>query len=145
MGVIAAGPAEVPTGGPPAGLLLDTHALIWWWTDDPRLTPPARAAIADPARVAHVSAASAWELATKHRLGKWPEAGVVLDQFDDLLRRSRFAALPITPAEARTAGALDWAHRDPFDRMLLAQAAALGLALVSGDAAFSGRGIARIW
>ena len=145
MGVIAAGPAGVPTGGSPVGLLLDTHALIWWWTDDPRLTPPARAAIADPARVAHVSAASAWELATKHRLGKWPEAGVVLDQFDDLLRRSRFAALPITPAEARTAGALDWAHRDPFDRMLLAQAAALGLALVSGDAAFSGRGIVRIW
>ena len=145
MGVIAAGPAGFPTGGPPTGLLLDTHALIWWWTDDPRLTKPARAAIADPARVAHVSAASAWELATKHRLGIWPEAAAVLDQFDDLLRRSRFAALPITPAEARTDGALDWAHRDPFDRMLLAQAAALGLALVSGDAAFSGRGIARIW
>ena len=151
--MIAAGPAGAPTGAPtgapivapPAGLLLDTHALIWWWTDDPRLTPPARAAIADPARVAHVSAASAWELATKHRLGKWPEAAAVLDQFDDLLRRSRFAALPITPAEARTAGALYWAHRDPFDRMLLAQATALGLALVSGDAAFAGRGIARIW
>ena len=151
--MIAAGPAGAPTGAPTgapigaplAGLLLDTHALIWWWTDDPRLTPPARAAIADPARVAHVSAASAWELATKHRLGKWPEAAAVLDQFDDLLRRSRFAALPITPAEARTAGALDWAHRDPFDRMLLAQATALGLALVSGDAAFAGRGIARIW
>ena len=151
--MIAAGPAGAPTGAPtgapivapPAGLLLDTHALIWWWTDDPRLTPPARAAIADPARVAHVSAASAWELATKHRLGKWPEAAAVLDQFDDLLRRSRFAALPITPAEARTAGALDWAHRDPFDRMLLAQATALGLALVSGDAAFAGQGVARIW
>ena len=84
-------------------------------------------------------------LATKHRLGKWPAAAAVLDQFDDLLRRSRFAALPITPAEARTAGALDWAHRDPFDRMLLAQATALGLALVSGDAAFAGRGVARIW
>ena len=76
--MIAAGPAGAPTGAPTgapigaplAGLLLDTHALIWWWTDDPRLTPPARAAIADPARVAHVSAASAWELATKHRLGK---------------------------------------------------------------------------
>ncbi|MGC8476232.1 MAG: type II toxin-antitoxin system VapC family toxin [Acetobacteraceae bacterium] len=141
MGVIAGGLGP----GAATGLLLDTHALIWWWTDDPRLPAPARAVIADPARVVHVSAASAWELATKHRLGKWPEAASVLDQFDDLLRRSRFAPLPITPAEARTAGALDWAHRDPFDRMLLAQATALGLALVSGDAAFAGRGVARIW
>ncbi len=127
------------------GLLLDTHALVWWWTDDPRLTAAARDAIAAPDRLVLVSAVSAWELATKHRLGKWPEVATILDRFDDLLRRSRFAPLPITPAEARAAGALDWAHRDPFDRMLRAQAAAQDLALVSGDTAFAGQGIALVW
>ena len=126
-------------------LLLDTHALVWWWTDDPRLPAAARAAIAVPDRQVMVSAASAWEIATKHRLGKWPEVTVLVEQFDALLDRSRFTPLAITPSEARLAGTLDWAHRDPFDRMLLAQARAQSLPLVSGDAAFAGQGIAVIW
>ncbi len=126
-------------------LLLDTHALVWWWTDDRRLTPAARAAIADPANTVLVSAASAWELATKHRLGKWDAAGPLVEGFDALLRRSRFAPLPITATEARLAGGMDWAHRDPFDRMLLAQARDQGMALVSGDAVFQGCDVPVVW
>ena len=128
-----------------ARLLLDTHALVWWWTDDRRLTARARAAIADPARQVLVSAASAWEIATKHRLGKWDSVAALVAGFEDLLRRSRFAALPITPADALAAGALDWAHRDPFDRLLLAQARAQAVPLVSGDEAFRGQDIPVIW
>ncbi len=128
-----------------ARLLLDTHALVWWWTDDRRLTGPARAAIAAPGHQVLVSAASAWEIATKHRLGKWDSVAALVAGFEDFLRRSRFAALPITPADALAAGALDWAHRDPFDRMLLAQARAQAVPLVSGDEAFRGQDIAVIW
>ncbi len=125
-------------------LLLDTHALVWWWTDDRRLTA-ARAAIAAPANVVLVSAASAWEIATKHRLGKWEEVALLLEGFDDLLRRSRFVSLPITPTQARLAGAMDWAHRDPFDRMLLALTRDQGMSLVSGDAVFQGCGVPVVW
>ena len=135
MGV-AAGPARV---------LLDTHALVWWWTDDRRLPASARAAIADPATQVLVSAASAWEIATKHRLGKWQEVAPLVAEFDDLLRRSRFVPLPITAVEARTAGAMDWAHRDPFDRILFAQSRARAAPLVTGDAVFHGQDLAVIW
>lgn len=103
-------------------LLLDTHALVWWWTDDKRLPAVARSAIASSDNAVLVSAASAWEIATKHRLGKWPEVAALLEGFDTSLRRSRFTSLPITHKHARLAGTLDGEHRDPFDRMLLAQA-----------------------
>jgi PIN domain nuclease of toxin-antitoxin system len=126
-------------------LLLDTHALVWWWTDDRRLPAAARAAIAAPENVVLISAASAWELATKHRLGKWAEVAPLVDGFDELLRRSRFAPLPITPGQARRAGAMDWAHRDPFDRMLLAQARDQLVPLVSGDAVFQDCDVSVIW
>jgi len=139
---VGVAPPPAPGG---ARLLLDTHALVWWWTDDRRLTGPARAAIAAPGHQVLVSAASAWEIATKHRLGKWDSVAALVAGFEDFLRRSRFAALPITPADALAAGALDWAHRDPFDRLLLAQARAQAVPLVSGDEAFRGQDIAVIW
>jgi PIN domain nuclease of toxin-antitoxin system len=126
-------------------LLLDTHALVWWWTDDPRLPRAAREAIAEPDNLVLVSAASAWEIATKHRLGKWTAVAPLVEGFAELLRRSRFAALPITGAQALLAGTLDWAHRDPFDRMLLAQARDQAASLVSGDAVFQGCDVAVIW
>jgi PIN domain nuclease of toxin-antitoxin system len=140
MGVTAGG---VTPGG--TRLLLDTHALVWWWTDDRRLPAAARAAIAAPDNVVLVSAASAWELATKHRQGKWIEVAPLVEEFDDLLRRSRFAPLPITPTQARLAGSLDWSHRDPFDRMLLAQARDQAIPLVTGDAVFHGCEHPVIW
>ena len=126
-------------------LLLDTHALVWWWTDDPRLPAAARAAIAAPATTVLVSAASVWEIATKHRLGKWAEVAPLLDGFETLVRRSRFTPLPVTLGQARAAGSLPGPHRDPFDRMLIAQAADQQTPLVSGDPVFASYGIAVIW
>lgn len=126
-------------------LLLDTHTLVWWWTDDRRLPAPARAAIAHPDSTVHVSAASMWEIATKYRLGKWPEVGSLLDKFDATMRRSRFIPLPVSMEHARLAGGLDHPHRDPFDRMLAAQARHDGSALVSGDAVFAELGVDIVW
>ena len=73
-------------------LLLDTHALVWWWTNDPRLPARARAVIADPVNKVFVSAVSAWEIATKHRVGKWPEVEQLIAEYGSMLRRSRFQA-----------------------------------------------------
>ncbi len=126
-------------------ILLDTHALVWWWLDDRRLPGPARAAIAMPANRVHVSAASAWEIATKFRLGKWPDVERLLDGFDSHIRRSRFLPVAITPAHARAAGVLDTPHRDPFDRMLAAQAVAEGMAIITGDAVFAALVPSVIW
>ena len=128
-----------------AKLLLDTHALVWWWTDDCRLPQAARQAIADPATMVLVSAASAWEIATKQRLGKWPEVDRLVTEFEALIRRSRFAALSITHAHAQAAGALAGPHRDPFDRMLLAQSKIEDAAIVSADAVFAGYGVPVVW
>lgn len=126
-------------------LLLDTHALVWWWTDDRRLPDKARAAIAAPANTILVSAASMWEIATKHRLGKWPEVGALIAQFDSSLRRSRFVPLMVTIEHARLAGGLDHPHRDPFDRMLAAQAIADDASVVSGDSVFASLGVGVVW
>jgi len=123
-------------------LLLDTHALVWWWTDDPR---QAREAIAATDNSVFVSAATGWEIATKHRLGKWPEVARLLDGFDPHLRRSRFAALPIAIEHARLAGLLDTPHCDPFDHMLAAQARHEDMTIVSGDPFFPSMTATIVW
>ena len=125
--------------------LLDTHALVWWWIDDPRLPAAARNLISDPDTAVLVSAASAWEIATKHRLGKWPEPEQLLGGFEDLLRQSRFADLPITVAHARMAGTLAGEHRDPFDRMIMAQSRIENLTVLTGDPVFAQYGVPVIW
>ena len=126
-------------------LLLDTHAVVWWWTDDPRIPAAARAAIADPANIVYVSAVSAWEIATKNRSGKWPGVEQIVDDFSALLRKSRFQALPVSVDHARLAGTFDSPHRDPFDRMLMAQSTEEKAALVSADTVFRGMGAELIW
>jgi PIN domain nuclease of toxin-antitoxin system len=126
-------------------LLLDTHALVWWWADDRQLPTVARAAIADPANAILVSAASAWEIATKHRVGKWPEVAPIVDQFLSLVLRSRFMVLSISAAHALAAGALEGPHRDPFDRMLIAQARDAADGIVSADSVFRTYGANVIW
>jgi PIN domain nuclease of toxin-antitoxin system len=126
-------------------LLLDTHALVWWWTDDARLPASARAAIADPGNMVHVSAVSAWEIATKHRVGKWPEVDRLIAEYAMLLRRSRFSALSISTEHAHRAGGLPGPHRDPFDRMLIAQAGLEAMPIVTADAVFGAYGAATIW
>lgn len=126
-------------------LLLDTHALIWWWTDDGRLPQAARRVIADPANTVLVSAVSAWEIATKHRVGKWPEVAPIIHGFQTFVLRSRFGMLPITAAHALIAGALDGPHRDPFDRLLIAQAREERAPIVSADRVFAFYGATVIW
>jgi PIN domain nuclease of toxin-antitoxin system len=126
-------------------LLLDTHAVVWWWLDDPRLTATARAAIAATGNTVCVSAASAWEIATKNRLGKWPDVERIVDEFPSLLRRSRFAPLAISVEHARLAGMLAGSHRDPFDRMLIAQSREEQAALVTADPALRDFGVPVIW
>ena len=126
-------------------LLLDTHALIWWWADDARLSPTARSAMADPDNRVLVSAASAWEMATKQRLGKLAGLPTVPNEFTDQLARSGFEWLPISGAHALRAGSHSAEHRDPFDRMLAAQAELENLTLVSCDAALNAFGCRLLW
>ena len=126
-------------------LLLDTHALLWWLDGDASLSEAARAAIGEPARAVHVSAASAWEITTKHRLGKLPGAQAVARDVGGILRAQGFEALAIGVEDAEAAGRLPGPHRDPFDRMLIAQAIGRGWGLVSNERAFDGYGVARVW
>jgi PIN domain nuclease of toxin-antitoxin system len=126
-------------------LLLDTHTVVWWWLDDPRLPANARGMIAAAANTVCVSAVSAWEIATKNRLGKWPDVERIVDEFPDLLRRSRFVPLPLSIEHARLAGTLNGAHRDPFDRMLIAQSRQEQAALVTCDAVFGEYDLDVIW
>jgi PIN domain nuclease of toxin-antitoxin system len=126
-------------------LLLDTHAVVWWWLDDPRLPAPARAAIAATGNTVCVSAASAWEIATKNRPGKWPDVERIIDEFPTLLRRSRFAPLAISIEHARLAGSLPGPHRDPFDRLLIAQSRQEHAALVTGDPMLCDFGVEVVW
>ncbi|MBD5803473.1 PIN domain protein [Azoarcus sp. Aa7] len=126
-------------------LLLDTHALLWWFTDDPRLSRVARDTIANEANAILVSAASAWEIATKHRLGKLNEAADAVHRFDELIAADGFAHLPITHFHSLKAGSYTIAHRDPFDRMLAAQSELESLPLVTCDPALALFDIQRIW
>jgi PIN domain nuclease of toxin-antitoxin system len=103
-------------------LLLDTHTLLWWMTDDPHLSKLAQVLVADKANVSIVSAVSAWEIATKVRLGRLPMATVLVRDFVHDLARERIEILSISAEHGIRAGGLPGPHKDPFDRMLIAQA-----------------------
>lgn len=125
--------------------ILDTHALLWWWMDDPALSPQVRELIQDEANEFLVSAASAWEIATQCRLGK-PDIGRdAVARFDELIRLDGFGHLPVSYLHALRAGGLLSQHRDPFDRMLAAQSLIEGVPLVTRDTAFYALGTATIW
>lgn len=126
-------------------LLLDTHALLWWLLDAPQLPAAPRDAIRQADTDVLVSAASAWEIATKHRLGKLPEAAEAATDLPRLLVAARFRSLPVTVEHALAAGALPGPHRDPFDRMLIAQAHADGLRVVTVDPVFAAYGVDVLW
>lgn len=119
-------------------LLLDTHVLLWWWLDAPRLSELARGLIENADNVVHVSAASAWEVAAKHRFGKLAVPLGLLEDFEAVTAAERFEALPIKTSHALQAGRYATAHRDPFDRILAAQAELEDFALVTADPAFTG-------
>ena len=126
-------------------LLLDTHALLRWLSGDAQLSLEARRAITNRRHDILVSAASAWEVATKHRLGKLPGAGPLAVDFEREVLRHGFIDLPMSMSHAQSAGALAGAHRDPFDRMLVAQALEEKLALVSNETLFDDYGVTRVW
>ena len=114
-------------------LLLDTHALLWWLNDDPTLADSARAAIADPENTVFLSAVVVWEIRIKESIGKLD----LPDDFAEVLDGQRFAELPITVAHAHAVAELPAIHRDPFDRMLVAQAKAVEMTIVTRDAAIA--------
>jgi PIN domain nuclease of toxin-antitoxin system len=126
-------------------LLLDTHAILWWLAGDRSLSTPARTAIGDETNDIFISAASAWEIATKHRIGKLPGAANLITDLDKILTGQGFAELPITLRHGQAAGALPGPHRDPFDRVLIAQAILENLLLVSTEARFDAYGVKRLW
>lgn len=126
-------------------LLLDTHAFLWWLAGSGRLSQSARQAIDDDGTQALVSAASAWEIATKFRIGKLPDYAAVAMDVPKVIVERGFEPLPISVEHAHHAGALAGAHGDPFDRMLAAQALLEGLVLVTNDAAFAGFGVRVLW
>jgi PIN domain nuclease of toxin-antitoxin system len=126
-------------------LLLDTHALLWWWTNDKQLSQTARGAILDERNTVLVSAASMWEIATKYRLGKLPIAEKTIKQFHSLVKADGFEHLPMTWQHSLLAGSYTTEHRDPFDRMLAAQSEIEKASLVTCDTAFAGFGTAVVW
>lgn len=126
-------------------LILDTHALIWWLGDDPALSSTARDAILDPGNEVLVSAASAMEVVTKHRLGKLPQAAPLAQDFEAIVTEEGFVPLSISLRHATLAGGLRIAHKDPFDRFLAAQSLVEGVALVSNERVFDAFGVTRVW
>ena len=126
-------------------LLLDTHTLLWWLTDDPALSVTARKSVARSGNTILVSAASAWEIAIKFRLGKLPDVAEVASEFTGHLQRERFENLLISAEHGIRAGLLPGSHKDPFDRMLIAQAQAEDVPIISNDIVFDQYKVRRIW
>ena len=126
-------------------LLLDTHALIWWLEGREALSRRAREAVTDESNSIFVSAASAMEVATKFRIGKLPGAALLAQEFEVIVATQGFAELPISVHHARLAGEMNIAHKDPFDRFLIAQAHADDMVLVSNEVLFDSFCIQRLW
>ncbi len=126
-------------------LLLDTHVLLWWFTDDIRLSVAARQALADPANLLFASAASAWEVATKQRLGKLTGVPEAAARWVELLQADGIAPLPVNQQHALRAGSYAQPHRDPFDRMLAAQSEIEDLTLVTADPELPAFGCKILW
>ena len=126
--------------------LLDTHVMLWALTEPARLGRAARDVVENRSSRLVVSAVSAWEITTKHRLGKLPQADVLLGAYGKHLDRLGAIRLAVNEDHALLAGRLDWNHRDPFDRMLAAQAMTESLMIITGDPAFAGcPGVPTLW
>jgi PIN domain nuclease of toxin-antitoxin system len=126
-------------------VLLDTHTLLWAFNADPSLSSRARKLIEDGSNEILVSAASAWEIATKVRLGKLPTGELLINDFEYYLKQLGFDELHISLSHAVRAGSLRGEHRDPFDRMLIAQAQSENLPIISNDRIFDAYHLQRIW
>ena len=126
-------------------LLIDTDALLWWLSDDPALSDVARQAMAETASVLLVSAASAWEIASKVRLGRLPGAAELAADFEGFMLREGFTTLDITAEHGIRSGLLPGPHKDPFDRMLISQAQAENVPVVTNERMFEAYGVRRVW
>ncbi|MGH7024084.1 MAG: type II toxin-antitoxin system VapC family toxin [Caulobacteraceae bacterium] len=125
--------------------MLDTHAVLWWFNGHPSLSTAARVLIGGDEHHVFVSPVSAMEIATKHRFGKLPEARALSAKFEEMVEHEGFSAVPVTIPHARLAGQMNIDHRDPFDRLLIAQALIEGLTLVSNERLFDTSGVSRLW
>jgi PIN domain nuclease of toxin-antitoxin system len=126
-------------------LLLDTHALLWWAFGSKELSRRANALLEDRSNTILVSAASAWEIATKFRLGRMPEAKVLVQDMPGWFERAGLTELPMTVAHAQRAGAFPNTHRDPFDRMLAAQSLLENVPIIGRDQALADFGVQLLW
>lgn len=126
-------------------ILLDTHAFLWAVIDPDKLSTTAHDLLEDADTQVTVSAASAWEIATKFRLGKLPGADRVVEDYDWVISKLRASQLAVTSAHGIKAGSYPQPHADPFDRMLAAQAELEELVLMSCDPAMAQFGIETIW
>jgi PIN domain nuclease of toxin-antitoxin system len=126
-------------------LLLDTHAALWFWWDDPRLSSTGKALIRDPLNQKLVSPATPWEVAIKVSLGKLDIGGPYLGFFPQHMLRTYFEWLQVTDEHLAVLTSLPFHHKDPFDRLLVAQAIVEGIPIVSGDQDFDSYGVKRLW
>jgi len=126
-------------------LLLDTHALLWWLAGSSRLSRAARREMNDGGNDVFVSAASAWEITTKFRLGRLPSAAAVAADVAGCVAAQGFLELPVSLKHGQEAGALPGPHRDPFDRILIAQAIQEDMILVSNERLFARYGVRLLW
>jgi PIN domain nuclease of toxin-antitoxin system len=126
-------------------LLLDTHALLWWWKNAPQLAAGARSAMTDPVNEVFVSAASGWEVATKVRKGQLPAFGGCLPAFTDDVVRDGFRHLDVTARHGVHGGSLPGPHKDPFDRLIAAQALLEDMVVVTCDAEIAAFGCKVLW
>ncbi|HVQ07767.1 MAG TPA: type II toxin-antitoxin system VapC family toxin [Allosphingosinicella sp.] len=125
--------------------LIDTHALLWWWLDDGKLPQSMRSVLGDRGNDIHVSSVSGWEIATKVRLGKLPQMARRIHDYDALVTGDGFRHLPVRQNHGVKAGLLRGRHRDPFDRMLAAQALMEEMVVVTRDPAFATFGCKVAW
>jgi len=116
--------------------LIDTHILLWWVFDDPKLDTECRSIILNPDNTIIVSSASAWEIATKYRIGKLPNAKQLVEEYSQILDQAKFIELAITTHHALRAGSLPIAHQDPFGLMIIAQAELENLPVITYDKEF---------
>lgn len=129
----------------PKGFLIDTHAFLWWLDDSPNLPASVQSEIIGSGQPVFVSVASIWEIAIKYKMGKLPQAKVIINRMEETVHATGFQSLDITTLHACLAGVLPLHHKDPFDRMLIAQALTGPYRLVSNEQLFDAYGVERLW